>query len=214
MEAKESGGSVVEAETTVVSFDLPPSHSTTAPLRRPSLLPPSPRPPPRARSASVKDKAPPAYLQSILAYSDSLTTPPVTPFISTFMQSSVYSLSPHELALLFQGYSGNAGAQGVGVAEFSALVTDYLRSVTAGLEEKGLGELAAKVMEWVGEGEGGVEGWVSRLFSAMDRRGVGRVENEEFGAFLPLVDEKIGERLRREWKRSVVVPKLMELALL
>ena len=187
-----------------------------------ALVPPSsslslPSSSPRPSLPSSLPSSPP-YLSSIESYGESLSVP-TTPFVSSFTASVVYSLTPHELSLLFQSYNGDTtgepgDSQGVGLTEFSALVKDFLDSLRRGLEEKGLGVLSARVTEWVSGGEGGVEGWVGRLFSEMDRRGSGRVGREDFTAFLPLVDQKIGEQLRREWKKTVVLPQLMRIALL
>ena len=149
-------------------------------------------------------------------YSESLSTPSPLPFVSSFSQSSVYAVSPHEVSLLFQMYNAREGgtgdSQGVGLSEWCALFKDFLRALCGGLEEQGLRELSGAVNEWVGEEEGGVEGWAGRVFREMDNKSSGRVDKDEFAAFLPLMDAQIGERLRRRWKSRVTLPRLEAIA--
>ena len=151
---------------------------------------------------------------SIGAYAASLSAAPASSaaFASPLASSPLYSLSPHSVSLLFASYAeSGADSQAVGPASFQALWADFAAALLAGVKAKGLLELSGRLERWLQE-DGGAEGWSARLFSALDTRGTGRVEREEFRAFLPLVDAQLGERLRREWKRATVVPRLHDLA--
>ena len=53
-----------------------------------------------------------------------------------------------------------------------------------------------------------------RLFVMLDVNGNERVEREEFKLFLACVDTVVGARIRAEWKRAVIIPRLKALAAL
>ena len=207
------------------SSSLSPSAAVggSAPPRRPpssfslgaSSASPGPPSLPRSRAASVHVKAlSPPYVAALAAYAASLSAPPASSaaFVSPLASSSLYSLSPHSVSLLFARYAeSGADSQAVEPTSFQALWADFAAALLTEVKAKGLLELSGRVERWLQE-DGGVEGWAARLFSALDARGSGRVEREDFRGFLPLVDAQLGERLRREWKTATVLPRLTQLA--
>ena len=210
--------------------------------RRPSLAPgagpQSPAVPTvggaRSRSGSLKApgkaSAIPPSAACVQAFAASLSVPSAQ-WSSPFACSPLYALTPHELSLLFAAHAAQRG-HGHGHGQpgrrsstpstqstqyalqppaFAALLADFVQAVQARLAQRGLPELAARVSGWVEE-DGGVDALAARLFAQLDRAGSGRLEREHFAAFLENFDLAIGERLRREWKRSVVLPRLLALA--
>ena len=210
------------------AFSPAPSASpSVAASRRPSVLTspslslatssPSPV---RAPSMSLQQhkgsvhhvsSGPPGYVSGLQAFTCALSQPTLR-YASPFSTSTIYALSPHEAQLLFQSYhSSGADANGLPLSAFLCLLRDVLQAVQAGLVSRGLGELSERVADWLVEW-GGVEGLGGRLFAEMDRQSKGRLEAEELSVFLLCIDQLLGERLRREWKRKVVLHRLWDIA--
>ena len=227
MGSRRSSSSVLlSASSASPSSSAPPSASPSPPrsvaasrrsslLASPSLHPsqPSPLRPTPTSLQQPHGKAPPtpSYVSSLHAFTASLAQPTAR-YISPLSSSTLYSLTPHEQALLFAHYhSSGADSTGLPLPAFLCLVRDVLQSMQAGLVARGLRELSERVQDWLAEG-GGVEALGGRLFAELDRQSKGRLEVDDFSNFLVALDVRLGERLRREWKRRVVLQQLWDIA--
>ena len=197
---------------------------------------------PHAAAAKPLVQLPP-YVQFINAYmpSQPLSHHPTggAASASPFLSSPLYTLTPHETSLLFQHYitpAATSTAAGIipkhslARTDFAALVLDWLQQLrrrasdgsltTAGgggsrpATAAGAGVVLESVVAAIDAVIAEVGAVADQLFTTLDANGNECVERDEFKLFLASVDALVGGRIRAEWKRAIVVPRLKAIAAL
>ena len=167
-----------------------------------------------AQTSSLKQAARrlPQYAQSIEALAAALSSPASAPssssgpFVSPFSTSqSLYSITPHETSVLFAPFTA-APHTHLTLPALQSLLSAFLSSLRGSLSQR---ELPITSLPSSAEAEAAL---AERLLAVLDRDGDGRVDGDDMQLFLQRVDEIIGEQMRRDWKRKVVIARLQEIA--
>ena len=179
-----------------------------------------------ATATTTKPVYLPPYVHFINSYTPLQPTSQSSPSSSPFHSSTLYTLTPHETTLLFQHYTTAAASatkasptasHSLGRDEFAALVLDWLQQLRRrGVESATAGEHGGVVLDGV---NGVIDGLIAssaelagQLFTMLDTNCNERIERDEFKLFLASVDSVVGARIRAEWKKAVIVPRLKALA--